>query len=135
MKLRLFALSLFLGVLLGCANSAYKVHPGSAGYTTGTPTTVQIAASQWYDDLSATDAVIVQTRADFLANKFPASAMPTIRNAFNALVSAYDTAQQAWLAFNQAATAGQSGGQAATASAIAGMDAALQQLTAAKGGK
>jgi len=132
--MKVFVLSAVLLLSLGCANSAYKVHPGSAGYTSGTPTTVQIAASQWYDDLSATDAIIVQTRAAFLANKFPASAMPTIKTAFNSLVTAYDTAQSAWLAFNQAASSGQTASQSAVAAAIAAMDGAVQQLTTAKGG-
>jgi hypothetical protein len=116
---------------IGCA-SAYKVHPGAAGYITGNPTATQIAASQWYDDLSATDQVIQSTRAAFLAGKFPASAAPAIRTAFNNVVGAYDAAQSAWLVFNQSSAAGNPTGQAVAQAAVAAMDSAVQQLTAAK---
>jgi hypothetical protein len=129
MRRSLLVIALILCV--GCSQ-AYKVHPGAAGYTTGTPTTIQVAASQWYDDLSATDAVIQQTRAAFLAGKFPATIAPKVHDAFNYLVQSYNAAQAAWLAFNQAATAGNTAAMASAQAAIAAMDSAVQQLTAAK---
>jgi hypothetical protein len=122
-------------VLVGCAASgAYQVHPGSGGFTTGTPTAVQLVISHAYDTLLATDGTIQQTRADFLANAFPAAAMPKVKVAFNALVQAYDAAQASWIAFNQAATADPSVPQAALAAALAGVTTAITNLNAAKGG-
>ena len=129
MRIRIVALCMLLSS--GCSQ-AYRVHPGAAGYASGTPTSVQVAASQWYDDLSATDAVIQQTRAAFLAGKFPATIAPKVHDAFNYLVQSYNAAQAAWLAFNQAATAGNTAAMASAQAAIAAMDSAVQQLTAAK---
>jgi hypothetical protein len=129
--MRRYLLAAVLILSMGCG-SAYRVHPGAAGYASGTPTSVQVAASQWYDDLSATDAVIQQTRAAFLAGKFPATIAPKVHDAFNYLVQSYNAAQAAWLAFNQAATAGNTAAMASAQAAIAAMDSAVQQLTTAK---
>jgi hypothetical protein len=129
--MRSYILAVALAISIGCG-STYHVHPGAAGYASGTPTSVQVAASQWYDDLSATDAVIQQTRAAFLAGKFPATIAPKVHDAFNYLVQSYNAAQAAWLAFNQAATAGNTAGMASVQAAIAGMDSAVQQLNSAK---
>lgn len=118
----------------GCATSAYQVHPGAGGYTSGPATQTQIFISQSYDTLSAADAVIIETRADFLANKFPAAAAPKVRAAFNVLVTAYDTAQQAWLAFNASASAGGTINQNALAAALSGLNQALTSLASAKAG-
>jgi hypothetical protein len=118
----------------GCATGAYKVHPGSGGYVSGPATQTQIFVSQAYDTLSAADAVIVETRADFLANKFPAAAAPKVRTAFNALVTAYDAAQQAWLAFNASASAGGTATQNALSAALSGLNQALTGLASAKAG-
>lgn len=120
-------------LLAGCATSAYHAHPGAAGYITGTPTPVQLFASQSYDTLVAADSVITQTRADFLAGKFTAAQMPTVRTAFNVLVSSYDTAQASWIAFNTQATANPSISQAALAAALAGVNTAITNLATAKG--
>lgn len=119
---------------VGCKSGAYKVHPGAGGYVSGTATATQLFLSQSYDTLSAADVVIMQTRADFLGNKFPAAAMPKIRNAFNITVSAYDTAQQSWVATNAAATTGGSTTQTALTAAIAALNQALTSLSSAKAG-
>lgn len=128
----LFVLSAVL--LVGCATGAYKVHPGSGGYVSGPATQTQIFISQSYDTISAADAVIGETRADFLANKFPAAAMPKVRTAFNALVASYDTAQQAWLAFNASSSAGGTATQNALSAALSGLNQALTGLASAKAG-
>lgn len=130
-----FTILLLAVSLIGCASATYHVHPGAGGYISGTPTAVQLVASRAYDTLVATDAVIQQTRADFLANKFPASSMPTIRGAFNTLVQSYDVAQSAWVAFNQASTANPSVSQAALSAALAGVTTAVTNLNTAKGVK
>jgi hypothetical protein len=118
----------------GCASQAYRVHPGAGGYVSGQPTATQLFLSQSYDTLSAADVVIQQTRADFLANKFPTSAMPKIRVAFNALVGSYDTAQQAWLTLNAAIPNGDLTLQSALSAAIAALNQALTSLSATKAG-
>lgn len=135
MKKALLATLATAVLLAGCAAANYKVHPGAGGYISGTPTTAQLFDSQSYDALSATDAIIQQTRADYQANKFPTSAMPTIRTAFNGLTQAYDGAQSAWLAYDGALKAGQTPSQAALQASLAAMQAAVTELTAAKGGK
>ena len=131
---RVLLLALCLA-MIGCATKAYQVHPGAGGYVSGTPTTAQLFDSQSYDTLSATDAIIQQTRADYQANKFPTSAMPTIRIAFNALTTAYDGAQASWLAYDGALKTGQTPSQAALQAALATMGSAVTQLTTAKGAK
>lgn len=129
---RLLPLALCLA-MFGCATKAYVVHPGAGGYISGTPTGAQLFDSQSYDTLSATSAIIDQTRADYIANKFPTSAMPTIRTAFNALTQAYDGAQAAWLIYDESLKKGLTPSQAALSAAIAAMQAAVTQLTTAKG--
>lgn len=121
-------------VSVGCKTQAYQVHPGAGGYVSGQPTATQLFLSQSYDTLSAADAVIVQTRAEFLANKFPAPIAPKVRTAFNSTVAAYDSAQQSWLAFNASATAGGNVTQAALAAAIAALNQALTNLNTVKAG-
>lgn len=129
------AAALFISAisLAGCAAATYQVHPGAAGYISGSPTPVQTFASQSYDTLVGADAVIVTTRADFLGNRFSATAMPTVKAAFNALVQAYDTAQASWIAFNQSASANPSISEAALSAAIAGLNQSLSNLSIAKG--
>jgi hypothetical protein len=112
----------------------YKVHGGAGGYVSGPATPTQLMISQTYDVLLAADAVIVKTRADFLANRFPVSAMPRIRTSFNALVSAYDTAEQSWVAFNASASAGASTDQSALLAAIAALNQQMTALAASKVG-
>ncbi len=120
--------------MAGCSSATYKVHPGAGGYVSGPATPAQAFASSAYDSLVGADAVIQQTRASFLANKFPVSAMPTIKTAFNATVKAYDDAQAAWIAFNTSAANGGTPSQDAVNAALAALTGALTQLTAAKGG-
>jgi hypothetical protein len=133
MKSLVAAILICVLALSGCAAQSYQVHPGAAGYITGPPTPVQTFASQSYDTLVAADAVIVQTRADFLGNKFSAAAMPTVKTAFNALVQAYDTAQAAWIAFNQSASTNPSVSEATLSAAIAGLNVSLTNLATARG--
>jgi hypothetical protein len=122
-------------VFIGCRSAAYQVHPGAGGYVAGAvPTQLQLIDSQAYDSLSATDGIIQQTRADYLGNKFPASAMPTIHTAFNATVAAYDSANAAWTAFDAAVKAGSNPSSAAILAAVAGMNQAVSALTAARQG-
>jgi hypothetical protein len=120
----------------GCLSLSrtYRVHPGSGGFVSGQPTATQLFISQSYDVLLAADAVIVKTRADFLANRFPVSAMPRIRTSFNALVSAYDAAEQSWVAFNASASAGASTDQSALLAAIAALNQQMTALAASKVG-
>lgn len=118
--------------LVGCRSAAYQVHPGAGGYVSGAPSALQLVDSQAYDTLVAADAVINQTRADFLANKFPTSSMPNIKTAFNAVVHGYDTANSAWTAFDAAVKAGGSPAQDVLAAALAGLNTNLTSLTAAK---
>jgi hypothetical protein len=134
MKKQRFAIwTLSVVLLAGCG--AYKVHPGSAGYTgTGTATAAQTISSHAYDTLLGADAVLQQTSLDFMANKFPAAAMPTIRAAYNDAAVAYNTANVSWRAFNDAATRDPSVSHAALDAAIAGVNAAITNLTNVKGG-
>ena len=132
MRARLPGIVLAVSLAIGCANGAYKVHPGAGGYVSGAATPLQTGISQAYDTLAAADAVIDQTRADFLANKFPASVMPKIHDTFNAVVLAYDTADNAWLALNQAASTGGTPSQDALNAALAGLNTALSGLAGAK---
>lgn len=127
-------LALTLLACFGCQHAAYKVHPGAAGYVSGTASSVQIVASQGYDTLVAADAVIQSTRADYLAGKFPATAMPAVKAALNGVINTYDVANAAWLTFNQAAAVNPSTPQLALVTALAGLNQALQQLATAKGG-
>lgn len=137
MKLKRVLLYVALaGVLAGCATSAYQVHPGAGGYVAGqAPTAAQTFDSQEYDALVAANAAIQATQADYLAGKFPTSAMPAIRTAANAATTAYNVAQAQWLGFDGALKAGGAPSQAALSSAIAAMQSAVTQLVTAKGGK
>jgi len=77
MKRLLPALLLFL---CGCA--AHPIHPGTANaFDSGA-----------YDTLSVTDSVIQSTKVDLAANKFPASIAGNVKAALNALINAYDIA-------------------------------------------
>ena len=134
MKNRLAVIVLVAASLTGCATGAYKVHPGAGGYVSGTPTAAQLFDSQEYDVLVGANAVIQQTQADYLAGKFPTSAMPGIRSAANAATTAYNVAQAQWLAFDGALKVGASPSQSALTSALAALQSALTQLTTAKGG-
>lgn len=127
---------IFIAICItGCAAQSYKVHPGSGGYISGTPSPTQLFISQGYDTLSAASAIIDQTRTDFLANKFPASVMPAIRTAFNSLVAGYDTTQASWITFNQQVTGGANPSQAALQAALSGVQTAVTNLSNAKAGQ
>ena len=132
---KLLPFVLALAAIGGCRTAAYQVHPGAGGYVAGAiATPLQLIDSQAYDSLSATDAIIQQTRADYIGNKFPASAMPGIHTAFNAVVASYDSANAAWTAFDTAVKANASPSSAAIQAAIAAMNTAVSNLTAAKQG-
>ena len=135
MKIRAVLAVLVLGLIGGCASANYKVHPGAGGYISGTATAVQVFDSQEYDAISAASVVIQGVQADYLAGKFPASAMPTIRTATNSAVAAYNDAQAQWMAFDGALKAGGTPGQSALISAVAAMNNAISQLTTLRGGK
>lgn len=135
-RVTLLTLGLYIALAcIGCASKTYQVHPGAGGYVSGPATAAQLFDSQSYDTLSATDAIIEQTRADFLANKYPANIAPTIHNAFNSLVAVYNNAQSAWLALDAALKAGQPASQAALQAALTSLQTTTNQLLAAKGGK
>jgi hypothetical protein len=107
--------------LVGCRSTAYVQHPGSAN----------VLSSQAYDTLVATDAVIVQTRADLAKpGTFPAAWLPNIKTALNALITAYDAADHAWQAYNGAPIPAN---QAALEQNLGTMQAATTKLTATKG--
>ena len=73
-------LPVLLLFLCGCA--AHPIHPGTANsFDSGA-----------YDTLSVADNVIQSTKADFAANKFPASIAGNVKTALNALINAYDIA-------------------------------------------
>jgi hypothetical protein len=127
---RIAVLVLALAVT-GCASATYQVHPGAGGYVSGAATGVQLFASQSYDTLTGWGAAIQSARASFLAN--PATLTPTVKTAFNVAVKAYDDAQAAWIAFNQAAATNPSASQDALAAALAGATTAFANLTIAKG--
>jgi hypothetical protein len=132
MKRLVLAIALSVS-MVGCSPATYQVHPGAGGYTTGTPTASQIFDSQEYDALVAANTIIQGVQADYMAGKFPASAMPTIKTAANAATTAYNIAQAQWMEFDASLKSGGTPSQSALLSAVAAMNTAVSQLSAAKG--
>lgn len=126
--LKILALELILLVLIvGCASQTYKVHPGAAN----------TFDSQSYDALLVTHSVIEQTKSDLANNVFAGSLAAAVKTSLNYLITAYDAADVAYLAYHSAAannTATQAQIDAVTA-AQSNVNSALTQLSNAKAGK
>lgn len=89
---------LVLAVLLlgGCKTQGYVQHPGA----------VNAFDSQSYDSLLVTHSIIETTKADLAANKFPATISANVKTSLNNLITAYDVADSAYLAYHAAAVQG-----------------------------
>lgn len=123
---KLFAVPLLLLALSGCKSAAYVNHPGS----------LNTFDSQSYDSLLVTHSVIESTKADLAANKFPANIASGVKLAINGLITAYDSADTAYLIYHAAAAAGTATvtQQASVTSALVNVGQATSDLTQAKGG-
>lgn len=121
---RLFAVLLILLSFSGCA--ARPIHPGAANQFDSTA----------YDTIFIAHNVIESTKADLAANKFPASIATNVVTALNKLVTAYNLADQAYLAYHNAALGGTAtpAQQAALQSNINDVSNAVSSVASAKGG-
>lgn len=116
---------LLIALTVGCHSVAAPV-PGSAN----------AFDSDSYLTLVATHSVIESTKTDLAANSFPMAIAGNVKTALNLLITAYDTANQAYLAYHTAALAGTSTAaqQTAVTNALTNVQTATTTLTAAKGG-
>ena len=116
---------LLIALTVGCHSVAAPV-PGSANAFDSTS----------YLTLVTTDSVIESTKTDLANNSFPMAIAGNVKTALNALINAYDLAQQAYLAYHTAALAGTSTPtqQTAVTNALTSVQTATTALTAAKGG-
>jgi type IV pilus biogenesis protein CpaD/CtpE len=110
-------------LLAGCAA---RIHPGAANSFDSTT----------YDTLIVTHNVIESTKADLAAGKFTGTLAANVKTALNALIEAYDVADQAYLTYHSAAAAGNATptDQATLQVKINTMTNATTTLTSAKGG-
>ena len=122
---KLMAIVLLGVVLAGCA--AKKPVVGSANQFD----------SDSYLTLVTADSVIQQTKASLTANAFPASVVPAVTAALNGLITAYDVANPVYVAYHNAALAGQATAaqQSAVTSSLGAVSTATTALVTAKGGK
>ena len=112
-------------VTFGCG--ARPIHPGSANQFD----------SQSYDVVFTAHNVIESTKTSLANNEFPAGIVPNVKKALNDLIAAYNIADQAYLAYHNAAIAGtstQAQMDAVNASQI-GLNTATRSLVTAKGGQ
>lgn len=105
-------LLLAVSMLAGCAR--YVIHPGA----------VNKSDSIAYDTLLVSEAVIDHARREILADRLPA----TLKPGFNILVSNYNKARLAWLAYRNAIKAGQVVDNRQLKLAIEALDAALDSF-------
>ncbi len=110
--------------LAGCA--ARPIHPGAANQIDSTA----------YDTIFVAHNVIESTKADLAANKFPAAIAPNVVTALNKLVTAYNLADQAYIAYHNAALGGTAtpAQQAALQSSVTDVSLAVSAVASAKGG-
>jgi hypothetical protein len=96
MRLASFTRTLILAALLltGCATR--PIHPGAAN----------TFDSDSFDALVVANSVIVNTKTDLTAGAFAPTLVPSIKAALNDLITAYDTADAAYLVYHAAAVAG-----------------------------
>lgn len=124
-KISSLAIVLVLIACLGCA--ARKPVVGSANQFD----------SDSYLTLVTADSTIQATKAALTAGSFPASIVGNVKIALNALITAYDVANPTYIAYHNAALAGQAtpAQQQAVQFQIANVQTATVALTTAKGGK
>src|SRR5271156_6431527 len=110
----------------GCA--ARPIHPGAANSFD----------SNAYDALLVTDSVIQSTKADLTNNVFSATVSASVKTALNNLITAYDVADVAYVAYHSAAlsaagaTAAQ---QTAVTTSLNSVSTSTTALVTAKAGK
>jgi hypothetical protein len=121
---RLATLVLVLA-LTGCA--AHVTHPGAAN----------TFDSNSYDAVLVTHNVIETTKTDLANNAFPASIVPNVKTALNALIEGYNVADTAYQTYHSAALAGTAttAQQTNLTNALNNLNAQTAALTAAKAGK
>lgn len=119
----ILALSLVLVVASGCMN---KPVVGSANQFD----------SNSYLTLVTADSTIQATKAALTAGQFPVNIVGNVKTALNALITAYDVANPAYIAYHNAAIAGQAtpAQQQAVTSQLAAVQSATATLVTAKGG-
>jgi hypothetical protein len=120
-RLRLIAVL----ILAGCA--ARPIHPGAANKFD----------SDSYDAVLVAHSVIETTKTDLANGAFPASIAGTVKTALNALIASYDLADQAYIAYHNAALAGTATTAQSTAvtNALNDVNAKTSALTSAKAAK
>jgi len=93
--------------------------------------------SDSYLTLLTTDNVIQSTKQALVAGSFPASIAGNVKTALNGLITAYDVADTAYLAYHTAALSGTATAQqqAAVKSGLNNVSAATTTLLTAKGGQ
>lgn len=100
-------------IFTACA--ARPIHPGAANaFDSGA-----------YDSVLVTHTVIETTKTDLANNAFPANIAPAVKTALNALITSYDAADAAYIAYHNAALAG-----TATAAQSTAVSNALNDVTA-----
>lgn len=126
MKLKLISLLLACMLWSGCAMNPKPV-VGSFGQFD----------SDTYLYLVTTDTLIQSTKADLANNAFPASISDSIKKALNTLIASYDAADQAYIAYHNAASTGKETPeqQDAVNSSIAHVKLATSTLVTTKGVK
>lgn len=122
--MKLPSLLLVCVLFAGCA--ARTIHPGAAN----------AVDSNAYDTIFIAHNVIESTKADLSANKFPASIAPNVVTALNRLVTAYNLADQAYIAYHNAALGGTAtpAQAAALQSSVTDVSTAVSAVASAKGG-
>lgn len=112
-------------MLTGCA--ARPIHPGAANNFDSTS----------YDTLTVTHNVIENTKTDLAAGAFSADIVPNIKAALNDLVTAYNVADSAYLAYHAAAVAGTATVEQANAvtAGLAQVNSATTTLVTIKGNR
>ena len=115
----------FLAVAVLLVAGCSAMHPGA----------VNQFDNASYNTLLTTDSVIQQAKADYVAGKFPTSAMPAMKTAINNLVAVYNVADSAYLEYHTAVAQGTATPAQVTAvtNALKQVNSATTALTNAKG--
>lgn len=125
MKTKLTALMLGLVMLVGCAKLVHAPVPGSAN----------TFDSDSYIALVGTYTLITQTQAALAAGQFPASIAGNVKTALNDVITYYDKADLAYIAYHTSALAGTAtpAQQASVQAGISATQLAVSNLVTAKG--
>jgi hypothetical protein len=112
-------------ILAGCA--ARPIHPGAAN----------AFDSNAYDSVLVAHSVIETTKTDLVNGAFPAGIAGNVKTALNGLITSYDLADQAYIAYHNAALAGTATAAQSTAvtNALNDVNAKTSALTSAKAAK